>query len=110
MKSNQPVHDEPMRNIDFFQIIRIMFRYAEQVQVVTLLIIANLKGKQGEIFTKPYGKSVVRSCFSKLPNPLLSSGSPYFPPYGIVSRTEHSVKCNLTEPTVLLDSVKKIIH
>lgn len=45
LKSNKPVHDEPMRNIDFFQIICIMFRYAEQIQVITLFIIANLKRK-----------------------------------------------------------------
>lgn len=81
LKANKPVHDEPMRNIDFLQIIRIMFWYAEQVQVITLFIIANLKRKSGEISTKTYRKPAVRKCRSSaLSNTLHSLGSPDFFP------------------------------
>lgn len=81
LEANKPVHDEPMRDIDFLQIVCIMFGYAEQVQVVTLFIIANLKRKPGEISTQAYRKPTVRNCRSSaLSNTLRSLGSPDFFP------------------------------
>ncbi len=50
-----PVHDESMWNIHPLQVRRVMFWYTEEVQVMTLLLITDLK-YTNDIISYPIGQ------------------------------------------------------
>lgn len=55
---DSPIQDEPMRDVDPLQVSRIVLWYAEQIQVISLLLITDLEQSDTEGLKKSPNKNM----------------------------------------------------